>query len=873
VRVRELFACALDTAPDARDRWLAAESGDDQSVLEEVRALLAAHADASGLLSSLDLSAATSSNASRSATLSTPPIGLCVGHYRLDGLIGSGGMGQVFRAWDTVLDRPAALKLIRSDLGPSQTVRFLQEVESNAQLQHPAIATFFEGGDDRGTVYLAMELVQGTTLRQRLAPGGIEPAEALTLLTGLLEALAHAHAAGLLHRDIKPENVMVTPAGQAKLLDFGIARQLSLIDTGARTAAETKTTVARAGTATAGAAGTPGYMSPEQLRGEILTPASDVFQTGALLFEMLTGRRAFGEGSPMARLAATLAGPPDLLPLATLQPRGLGALVARALAFEPAERFESAAAFLRQVDALVDGRLRGSLPESLLVANFDPIHVPPVSAMAPRPSPQSEEPNDWVGRALSEVLGSHLRRLRDVRIVSGAPVARVLASASGQHLVDPVRVALMFGARWVVAGRYRRHRDRLSVTVQLFDASTGEETRRAELTGSVDEVLSRPDALALPIVDALAMSRPGPSEGTNVSQTHAIELHLKARQLWQSGSRDAHPRVFALLEEALAASPDFVPALTLLAAACATSFIASRDPGDLAKAVAAADHAIAIDPGCAEAWSWRAYALLRQRRVDEALKSYEQATKIGDDPMSLYLYGTSLASLGRHEEALPHLQRAVILEPRHGIGWLSLGWTLHLLLRDEAARVALCRAQALEGQPGPTFVAGVGGYIAECLRSLGDLDLARLEALRGLEAIERSDHSYRDTIRAFCLTALARVALARGDADGARAACAQALAQMRARTLTLAGGHVFVQAMAALARANRDRAMLAEAMAILGARQGYSFQHFFGCSDDVTLFELAVAADELGLAEEAGRLLTQARAAGSCRPFRLSEEP
>jgi serine/threonine-protein kinase len=784
-------------------------------------------------------------------------------------------MGQVFRAWDLALDRPAAVKLIRSDVSRSLTARLLQEVAASAQLQHPAIATFFEGGTEDGTVYLAMELVDGVTLRQQLATGPMPPTEALTVVTGLLEALAHAHAAGLLHRDIKPENIMLTPAGRPKLLDFGIARPLPVIDDD-QIAAETRTRPAGLVTATVGAAGTPGYMSPEQLRGELLTPASDVFQVGAVLFEMLTGRRAFGDGIALAKIAATLEGPPDLTPLAALRPKGLSALVAKSLAFDPADRFESAAVFLRQVDALVDGRLRSAVPESLVVADFEeaPSQVPTASADGGLQASAPARSNDWIGLALSDALGTHLARFRDVRVVSEPRVAKAKAALTAQHEAgDPVRLGLTLGVRWVVAGSYRRDGNRLSVTVRLCDASTGIEARASEFTGTVDEVLSQPDTLAAPVVEALAPGRLDSAQSATLQQARAVELHLTARQLWSSGSRAAHPRVYALLQEALGVAPDFVPALTLLAGARATNFIASRDPVDLTQAVAAADRAIAIDASCAEAWSWRAYALLRQQRVEEALASYERATQAGADPMSSYLYGSTLSSFGRFEEALAHLQRAVTLEPRHGIGWLSLGWTLHSLLREEAARFALSRAKALEGQRGPTFIAGVGGYMAECLRCLGDLDLARAAALEGLDSIERSDHSYRDTIRAFCLGALGRVALARGDVDAARVADAQAVAQMRGRKLTLAGGHVMVQALAGLARATGDSAIFGEALRLNEQRADYSFSPFFGCSDDSTCFELAVAADALGLADEAGRLLTQARTAGNRRPFERREPP
>ena len=845
VRVRELFALAVDTAPEQRDSRLALQTGDDASLLEEVRALLAAHADASGLFSSPTIPAA------RIAPSHTASIGSRIGHYRIDAWIGAGGMGDVFKAWDLALDRPAAVKLIRSDMVRHQTMRLLREVDAAAQLQHPAIATFFEGGEDQGTVYLAMELIEGTTLRHRLADGPMPPTEALTLLTGLLEALAHAHAAGLLHRDIKPENVMITSAGLPKLLDFGIARHLAAVDRDDQVDVETQLAPSLTAGGTAGAAGTPGYMSPEQLRGEMLTPASDVFQAGALLFEMLTGRRVFGDGSPVARIAATLAGPPDLTPVARLEPHGLSTVVAKALAFDPVDRFDSAAGFLRHVDALLEGRVRHALPESLVVAGF-----------------QGPE-QDWIGHALSESLGRFLGQLRNVRVMGGSRIAAMLASgtAGSEARVDPVQLALMLGVRWVVAGAYERDGDRLHVRVRLLDASTGSEVGVSNLTGTIDGILSDPAGLAASIVDALPTGRPEPLVNPSVAQSHVVELQLKARQLWQSGTRDSHPRVFSLLEEALEISPDFVPALALIAAARATSFIATRDGGDLAKAIAAADRAIAVDPSCAEAWSWRAYALLRQARVEEALQSYDRATRAGEDPTASYLYGSTLASLGRFEEALPHLQAAVTLEPRYGIGWLSLGWALHSLLRPEAARYAMTRAKALEGQPGPTFVAGVGGYLAECLRSLGQLDAARGEALEGLQSIESSDHSYRDTIRAFCLVALGRVCLDQGDAAGAGAAFTQAVAQMRGRTLTLAGGHVFVQALAGLARATRDREVLDEAIGVFTSRQGYSFNAFFGCADDTTAFELAVSADALGLAVASERLLTQARAAGNRRPF------
>jgi serine/threonine-protein kinase len=153
-----------------------------------------------------------------------PLIGQTLSHYLIERRLGAGGMGEVFLARDLALGRPAAIKVLSQPLTSPFRSRLLREAEACARLQHPAIATFYEAGESSGTAFLALEFVPGETLRERLRRGPLPLSEALTLAGGLLEALNHAHAAGVLHRDIKPENVMVTPGGLAKLLDFGIAR-------------------------------------------------------------------------------------------------------------------------------------------------------------------------------------------------------------------------------------------------------------------------------------------------------------------------------------------------------------------------------------------------------------------------------------------------------------------------------------------------------------------------------------------------------------------------------------------------------------------------------------------------------------------------
>jgi len=197
-------------------------------------------------------------------------IGRRISHYLIEERLGAGGMGEVFLARDLALGRMAALKLLPPDFTPAIRARLLAEASSSSRLQHPSIATFYESGEESGSAFIAMEYVRGRTLRQRLGSGAIPAAEAVSMGASVLEALAHAHAGGILHRDVKPENIMLVERGPAKLLDFGIAKHL-VSDPGGERATRTAST--QAGTLV----GTPGYMAPEQLLGGEIDGRADLF--------------------------------------------------------------------------------------------------------------------------------------------------------------------------------------------------------------------------------------------------------------------------------------------------------------------------------------------------------------------------------------------------------------------------------------------------------------------------------------------------------------------------------------------------------------------------------------------------------------------
>src|SRR5437870_593545 len=272
-------------------------------------------------------------------------------------------MGEVYLARDLALGRAAALKVLPDRLDDALRPRLLREAEASARLQHPGIATFYEAGESDGIAFIAMEYVSGQTLRDRLLDGPLPLREAVAVTAWLLEALGHAHASGILHRDIKPENVMLTPDSSVKLLDFGIAKLLV-------SDADPEEATATALTAAGEVLGTVGYMSPEQLKGLALDARSDLFSVGAVFYEALSGKRAFPGKTAGERIAAILTRDPPPLEGVGF-PSELRAVLSRALAREPSQRYPSAASFLSDLRRASAGEFVAALPDTLAVMDFE----------------------------------------------------------------------------------------------------------------------------------------------------------------------------------------------------------------------------------------------------------------------------------------------------------------------------------------------------------------------------------------------------------------------------------------------------------------------------------------------------------------------
>jgi len=833
---------ALRQSPTAPDAWLGTTcTTADQ--LANARTLTRV-AKCLGALGEYGENGSTSADTTRPARSLG---GEVLGHYEIVQRIGAGGMGEVFRARDLALGRQAALKLLPRQFTAELRMRLVREAAACSRLQHPAIATFYEAGEAGGETFIAMEYVEGQTLRSRCEQGPFPLDEALPIIKCLLEALEHAHAAGILHCDVKPENVITPAARSAKLVDFGIARHVlaPALERNRPGVDPLEADTSRQ------LAGTIGYMSPEQLRGEVLDARTDVFQVGVVLYEMLTGHRAFTGKSLLARLASILSESPDLNRLSGPDiPADLDRILSRAMARDRSDRYASAAAFLRDLEDLAQGRVITALPRVVAVMDFANV--------------SGDEELDWIASGTAESVRAELARVPPLEVVSREKVVRGSLSLNAQGAaIGASDLGLLLGCGWVVSGEVEGSDGALRVTMRLTEAATTRVTTTQRADGTVDELLAIQEQLARSAMHALGVAPPTRA-ATHARSLEAEKSFARARVLLDQLSKGSVEQALELLERAVRSDPEYAPALAGLAWAYGFRSIATTDAADLDSAIRFAERAISVDAQNSEAHMWRGYVLLRRGQYDEAAAACQRATELAATNVTApYFAGSALLFGGRSAEALPYLQRSLDLDGKVGMGWLALG-AAHLSLQQLLeAHYSFTRAQDLEGAPVRFPTAGAAAYISEVLRIQGQLDGARACALEGLEAAERSDHAYRDFFRAHALIVLGRTALDQCDVSAARAAFRQVLAQAQGRPRTRSCGHLVVQALAGLARADDRPELMTEARRLFDARETYNFEPFFGALDEQTLFELAMAAHAMGQRDAARALLTRARSAGS----------
>ncbi len=570
------------------------------------------------------------------------------GRYLVLGLLGVGGMGAVYKATDLELDETVALKMLRRELSqtPGMIERFRQEVKLARRVTHKNVVRTFDLGEHGSDRFLTMEFVEGRSLARILeADGPIESVRAIAIVRELTAGMAAAHKAGVLHRDLKPDNILIATDGRVLITDFGIARS-------------TYAHVVQ----TQGVLGTPAYMAPEQVQAnETIDERADLYALGAILYEMLTGKRAWeGDNVYTVAIARLTLQPPD--PRLHLKlPPGLGELVVRCMARQRHERPATADALLALLAAIGTHSGVHSMPTTPY--NFTQVQpMPSASAPAVAVLPFTAAADDvYLAEGLTEEMIDILSMTQGLRV---RPLSAVVGRSHAE--ADPRQVGQILGVDAVVSGSVRRIADGLRITARVISVQDGFQLWGQRFECAPNEALQIGDTVARAVADAL-MQRLDRSERKMPTDPEAVDLYLRGRHEMRAGWDSGLDGAMNLLETARTKAPDDPQILATYATTRARqAWLATVDSELLlASARTAADRAVQLGPHLGEPWVALATVLIYSREVPAAAVALRRALAIAPGlSRAQTMLGGLLLEAGRLPQAMDHLRAALSLDPQ-----------------------------------------------------------------------------------------------------------------------------------------------------------------------------------------------------------------
>jgi serine/threonine protein kinase/tetratricopeptide (TPR) repeat protein len=616
-----------------------------------------------------------------------------LGPYEILSLIGAGGMGEVYKARDTRLGREVAIKVLPSSFSanPDRLRRFEQEARAAGLLNHPNITSVYDVGSHEGLPYVVQELLEGETLRERLAPGALPPKRIVRYAIELCRGLAAAHEKGIVHRDLKPENVFVTRDGRVKILDFGLAKlRLPQTSAGSLTEAPTQT----AGTEPGTILGTVGYMSPEQIRGEPADQRSDIFAFGAILYEMLTGRRAFKRDTVAETMTAILKEEPPLSDPSRPIPVEFVRLLNHCLEKNPQERFQSARDIAFDLSSLpvqpVESAPRAMPRRALMlggtalallvlaggallwqrmrkpdtrrppapVSNRRSIAVLPFQNFSPDPE------NAFFADGMTEDILAQLAKVRSLKVVSRTSVMRYKGTQK------PIReIAADLGVATVLEGSVRRDAGRVRIVAQLVDASTDEHLWSDTYDRQLEDVFAIQSDVAQRIAASLQATL-SPAEKKRIEERPTANLlaydhYLRAREYYNLYTKADNETAIEQFQRALELDPGFALAYAGLGDAYAQRAFRFGFPQTwLDSSLEASRKAIALAPGLPEGHKALGLAYQAKGIYREALESYRRALELAPNHNpAMSNLAAVLNFQGKYDEALRWGEKAFELDP------------------------------------------------------------------------------------------------------------------------------------------------------------------------------------------------------------------